>query len=466
MLSPTDSDLVHATDDTRMGVYTTIALLCGAVAHLGFLLAFFLVGVPEMALFNIVSVAWWLGALFWVRRSGRWLGPLFSLVLEVFLHAAAATVYVGWDAGFWLYLVGLIVAFSVIPRGPTFSVVLFVATLALFGGAFLWAPDYQPMYVLDAGLIRVTFVVNAALMVALILMDIIITVTLLQRAHSIVEQLRAESETQRAAVETTLQELKTTQAQLVQQAKMASLGQLTAGIAHEIKNPLNFINNFAAISQELAQELREALANGEEVSEIIDDLVQNANRIRKHGKRSDDIVKSMMQHASSGSGEREPIELNELVSQHIDLVYHSKMVQIPDLRVEIEQDLGEDVGMVQLISKDIGRVLLNLLGNAFDAVHEQTASPDDAYEPTLKVSTRRLEWQVEIRVADNGRGIPEAIRDRIFQPFFTTKPTGTGPGLGLSLSYDIVTQGHGGTLTVESEEGRGATFIVTLPVAN
>ena len=262
--------------------------------------------------------------------------------------------------------------------------------------------------------------------------------------------------------------LKDTQAQLVQQEKMASLGQLTAGIAHEIKNPLNFVNNFAEVNEELADEAIEGLERGEEKTEllaILQDLKQNAQVINQHGKRADGIVQAMMQHASSSTGQREVTDINQLVAEHIDLAYHGKRAKVPDMTVEIRRDLAATTGTVEVVPQEVGRVLLNLLGNAFDAVHEHMVKVDGAYTPTVTVSTRGIEGQVEIRVSDNGPGIPAEITDRIFEPFFTTKPTGTGTGLGLSLSYDIVTQGHGGTLTVESEEGQGATFIVTLPVS-
>ena len=229
---------------------------------------------------------------------------------------------------------------------------------------------------------------------------------------------------------------------------------------------MNFVNNFAEVNEELAQELREALANGEDVFDIIDDLEQNAQRIGQHGKRADGIVHAMMQHASGGTGQREWTDLNQLVSEHIDLAYHGKRAKVADLQVEIAKDLGGDVGTVEIVPQEIGRVLLNLLGNAFDAVHEKVSSVKGHYAPTVTVTTQHKGAQIEIRVWDNGPGIPAEIKDRIFEPFFTTKPTGRGnTGLGLSLSYDIVTQGHGGTLKVESEEGEGATFIVTLPVS-
>ena len=192
-------------------------------------------------------------------------------------------------------------------------------------------------------------------------------------------------------------------------------------------------------------------------------MKQNAQVINQHGKRADGIVHAMMQHASGGTGQHQPTDVNALVSEHVNLAYHGKRAQVPDLHVTVKRDLDAQAGTVDMVPQEIGRVLLNLLGNAFDAVHEHAVSLDGAYTPTVTVSTRQVEDQLEIRVSDNGPGIPSEIRDRIFEPFFTTKPTGTGTGLGLSLSYDIVTQGHGGMLSVESTEGEGASFIITLP---
>jgi signal transduction histidine kinase len=281
------------------------------------------------------------------------------------------------------------------------------------------------------------------------------------------EQTRQRNEalrSQNAKLERLLAELHTAQAQLVQAEKMASLGRLTAGIAHEIKNPLNFVNNFAEINEELTRELREALANGESVDDLLDDLEQTARVINQHGKRADGIVRAMMQHASGGSGQRTLTDINHLVLAHIDLAYHGKRAQLPDLKVEIKRDLAREAPAVEVMPQEIGRVLLNVLGNAFDAVQERATRSDGSYIPTVTVSTRQVDAQVAIRVSDNGLGIVQEIQDRIFEPFFTTKPTGTGTGLGLSLSHEIVTQGHGGTLQVESEEGEGATFIITLPM--
>ncbi len=265
-------------------------------------------------------------------------------------------------------------------------------------------------------------------------------------------------------------ELKTTQAQLIHSEKMASLGQLTAGIAHEIQNPLNFVNNFAALSADLAQELAEELDRHEarqvaevreDLADILADLQANAERINQHGQRADGIVRRMMQHASGATGEREPTDVNASLDEYVNLAYHGKRAQQTGFTCEIDRDYDGDVGTVSLVPQEMGRVFLNLLGNAFDAVQEHAAKIDGS--PTVKVSTRLVDGKIEIRVSDNGPGIPTDIEDKIFEPFFTTKPTGSGMGLGLSLSYDIVTQGHGGTLTVESKAGEGATFVITLP---
>ncbi len=291
------------------------------------------------------------------------------------------------------------------------------------------------------------------------------------------EDLRAantELQDQKNELEQTLHQLEDAQEQLVLKEKMASLGQLTAGIAHEIKNPLNFVNNFAQLSVELTDELADELeANKEapvaevlgEVEELLDDLRFNANKIHEHGLRADNIVHGMLEHSRGKAGERRIVAVNTFFDEYVNLAYHGVRARQPDFNVTIDRDFDEAAGEVTVTPQEMGRVLLNLLNNAFYAVHEKRRAGDAAYEPRVCVGTRARDGHVEIRVQDNGPGIPAAVGARIFEPFFTTKPTGSGnTGLGLSLSYEIVTQGHGGTLSVESEEGRGATFIVTLPV--
>ncbi|MFW5955756.1 MAG: sensor histidine kinase, partial [Rhodothermales bacterium] len=259
--------------------------------------------------------------------------------------------------------------------------------------------------------------------------------------------------------------------------KLASLGALTAGIAHEIKNPLNFVTNFSELSDELAEELAEELEAHPDahaaVEDIVADLQQNARLIRQHGQRADAIVRSMMAHARGGRSEREAVDLNRLVGEYVDLAYHGQRARVPDFNVEIVRDFRDGVGMVELVPQDVGRVLINLLSNAFDAVHERTTSPEERhdgaasskYSPRVEVATRCLKTAVEIRVSDNGPGIPEEVKSRIFEPFFTTKQAGQGTGLGLSMSYDIVTKGHGGSFDVASAPGEGTTFVLRLPTS-
>ena len=281
----------------------------------------------------------------------------------------------------------------------------------------------------------------------------------------LLEETIAELEQKRKAVEKTLSELKAAQAQLVQSEKMASLGELTAGIAHEIQNPLNFVNNFSEVSTELLEEMKEELQNGdlEEAFAIADDLRQNLEKITHHGKRADGIVKGMLQHSRSSDGTKEPVDLNTVVDEYLRLAYHGMRAKNKSFNATLETDYDGSIGEVTLVPQDMGRVLLNLLTNAFYAVNEKKEGHAGGYQPVVSVKTKRTETGVEIRVEDNGNGIPEEISAKIFQPFFTTKPTGQGTGLGLSLSYDIV-KAHGGEISVESEEGKGTEFNVILPV--
>ena len=257
-------------------------------------------------------------------------------------------------------------------------------------------------------------------------------------------------------IEEAMAELRTMQAQLVHTEKLASLGQLTAGIAHEIKNPLNFVNNFAILSGELVDELQEG-TNPVEWRATLDSLRENVAKIEEHGRRADSIVRAMMEHARSGSGERRVADLNDLVEEYADLAYHAMQARHPGLHVAFTLDLADDAGTVEVVSQEIGRVVVNLLDNAFDAVRER-ASGDDAsgagFSPSVTVATRRLEGEVEVRVADNGPGMSPEVAAKVFEPFFTTKPSGQGTGLGLSMSHDIVAQGHGGELDHRKPGGR------------
>ena len=275
---------------------------------------------------------------------------------------------------------------------------------------------------------------------------------------------------QKKALQQTLDELKSTQSLLIQSEKMASLGELTAGIAHEIQNPLNFVNNFSEVSHELVDEMNVAIAKGdiEEAKVIAADVQQNLEKILQHGKRADAIVKGMLQHSRTSSSTKESTDINSLADEYLRLAYHGLRAKDKSFNVTMKTDFDESIGDINIIPQDIGRVILNLITNAFYAVNERkklNASGDSTagYEPAVSVITKKINGKVEIRVADNGNGIPEKIKEKIFQPFFTTKPTGQGTGLGLSLSYDIV-KAHGGELKVETVEGKGTEFIIQLPV--
>jgi len=267
-------------------------------------------------------------------------------------------------------------------------------------------------------------------------------------------------------LEKTLKELKSTQAQLIQSEKMASLGELTAGIAHEIQNPLNFVNNFSEVSVELIDEMKDELSksNYEDANAIADDLKQNLEKINHHGKRAGDIVKGMLQHSQKSTGQKVPTNINALADEYLRLTYQGLRAKDKFFNAEMKTDFDETIRKINIIPQDIGRVLLNLYNNAFYAVNQQKSKNPISYEPTVSVTTKKSENGVLITVSDNGNGIPQNIVDKIFQPFFTTKPTGQGTGLGLSLSYDIV-KAHGGEIKVESKEGEGSDFIIQLPLA-
>ncbi|MBS1525727.1 MAG: GHKL domain-containing protein [Bacteroidetes bacterium] len=270
----------------------------------------------------------------------------------------------------------------------------------------------------------------------------------------------------RKNAEDALAQLKATQNKLIQSEKMASLGELTAGIAHEIQNPLNFVNNFSEVSVELLDELKDEEENGhkEEVIAIADDLKQNLEKIRHHGKRADAIVKGMLQHSRSSSGQKEPTDLNALADEYLRLAYHGLRAKDKDFNAELITHFDEKLPKVNVVPQDIGRVLLNVINNAFYAVQQKAKTAGNGYKAEVKISTAQQNGSVIISVKDNGNGIPDAIKDKIMQPFFTTKPTGEGTGLGLSLSYDIVVKGHGGRIDVNTLEGDYTAFTVTLPL--
>jgi signal transduction histidine kinase len=283
----------------------------------------------------------------------------------------------------------------------------------------------------------------------------------LQKENRILEEkvnLRTEQ------LQKSLEDLKATQTQLIQSEKMASLGELTAGIAHEIQNPLNFINNFSEVNTELIAEMKEEIEKGnlEEVKAIANDIAANEEKIAHHGKRADGIVKGMLQHSRTGNRQKEPTDINALADEYLRLAYHGLRAKDKSFNATMKTDFDESIGNINIITQDIGRVILNLITNAFYAVSEKKKKVSEGYEPTVSISTKKMGGNIEVRVKDNGNGIPKKVLDKIFQPFFTTKPSGEGTGLGLSLSYDII-KAHNGELKVETKEGEGAEFIIILP---
>ncbi|MEA2863869.1 MAG: hypothetical protein QOC84_1825 [Bradyrhizobium sp.] len=306
------------------------------------------------------------------------------------------------------------------------------------------------------------------------------TRTLGMLRDSLIERDRLERETQRAdveirsardAAEAALRDLKAAQANLVQAEKMASLGQLTAGIAHEIKNPLNFVNNFSAVSAELITELQETLRGASldgklpaEIADITDTLRGNLDKIVQHGKRADAIVKNMLLHSRQGSGEPRPVDINAVVEESLNLAYHGARAEKPGFDITLERSFDPAAGEVDLFPQEITRVLLNLIANGFYAATKRRAEATrGGYEPTLAAATRDLGDSIEIRIRDNGTGISPGVKEKMFDPFFTTKPTGEGTGLGLSLSYDIIVKQHGGSIEVQTEPGEFTEFRIVLP---
>jgi len=268
-----------------------------------------------------------------------------------------------------------------------------------------------------------------------------------------------------------LEELRTAQDRLVQTEKLASLGQLTAGIAHEIKNPLNFVNNFSSVSVELIEELRQALDEAKlgdkvrsEIGEIADMLQGNLDKVVQHGKRADSIVKNMLLHSRSGSGEHRPVNINAIVEESLNLAYHGARAEKQGFNITLNRSFDPTAGEVDLFPQEITRVLLNVISNGFyAATKRKDQGNDNGYEPTLAASTKNLGDRVEIRIRDNGTGIPPEVKDKMFNPFFTTKPAGEGTGLGLSISHDIIVKQHAGSIEVDTQPGEFTEFRITLP---
>ncbi|MEP6684685.1 MAG: ATP-binding protein, partial [Parafilimonas sp.] len=255
-------------------------------------------------------------------------------------------------------------------------------------------------------------------------------------------------------------------AQLIQSEKMASLGELTAGIAHEIQNPLNFVNNFSDINKDLLVEMKDEIDKGnlDDAKTLADDVIDNQKRINFHGKRAESIVKNMLLHSRKNAGQKEPVDINVLADEYLRLSYHGLRAKDKSFNADFKTDFDASIGKINIISQDIGRVLLNLFNNGFYEINEKRKTAGNNYQPVISVQTKKIDNKVEIIIADNGNGIPKNVIDKIYQPFFTTKPTGEGTGLGLSLSYDIISKEHNGTIKVETVQGEGSTFIIQLPI--
>jgi signal transduction histidine kinase len=298
--------------------------------------------------------------------------------------------------------------------------------------------------------------------------------TYADQAAIAIENVRLFESEQDRTLELTksLEDLRTAQDRLVQTQKLASLGQLTAGIAHEIKNPLNFVNNFSGVSVEMIDELREALGavkaddkTRAEIAEVTNTLRDNLQKIMQHGKRADSIVKNMLLHSREGSGERRPVDINALVDDAINLAYHGARAEKQGFNIMLERSLDPAAGQVDCFPQEITRVLLNLISNGFYAATKHKAQANGGYEPTLTTATRNLGDRVEIRIRDNGTGISPEVREKIFNPFFTTKPAGEGTGLGLSISHDIIVKQHSGSIEIDSEPGEYTEVRIVLPRA-
>ena len=298
-----------------------------------------------------------------------------------------------------------------------------------------------------------------------------------QKANTLLGKQKLEINIQKTKLQESFDNLRSVQAQLIQSEKMASLGELTAGIAHEIQNPLNFVNNFSEVNVELIEELEQELVKGrlDEITTLTKNLKENEQKINHHGKRADAIVKGMLQHSRNNGGLKEPTDINALADEYLRLAFHGLRAKDKSFNVSTKTNFDQTIGCIVINPQDVGRVILNLITNAFYSVHYKAkslhhASPNDdfiagnGYEPTVVVSTKKLNGQIEINVRDNGKGIPSDVINKIFQPFFTTKPTGEGTGLGLSMSYDIIIKGHGGEFKVDTKEGEFAEFKIVIPV--
>ena len=392
-------------------------------------------------------------------------------------------------AMFGLFADGIRVCIQAIREGRTnawfmlMSILVMVAILLIGTVIISWVDDYPVYKGIAIAVINLLFFLTLPISFAIILArehaqtnrhleaKLVEVAQLSHEKEGILTQQNETLErqvTERTAELTqSLTDLRDTQQQLIQREKLASLGELTAGIAHEIQNPLNFVNNFADVSNELVQELKQEREKTDRdqalEGEILDDLEQNLQKIGYHGKRASSIVKNMLDHSRTSTGQRELTDINALADEYLRLSYHGLRAKDKSFNAQLNTQFDPALSKLNVVAQDVGRVLLNLFNNAFYAVQERQRATPVAYKPAVSVSTQQREGFAEIRISDNGTGIPDAVKEKIFQPFFTTKPTGQGTGLGLSLSYDIITKGHGGSLTLDTKPGEGTTFVIRLP---
>ncbi len=477
-----------------IAVYSTflaLTLFCYGVAS-GYLDASYIVVlIANVAAILFASVTLIMGLVLLVNIFNR----VISTALKVFM----AFVFAGLNvtsilpntagtivAGSLLLLVFAVCVYYVLLsrktlKGGQWTIVFGLCFSILLGFSYLVVSIYAPrnisLYYLSLTGYALSFPLSLLVYVSRRFKEIIKEVQ--QRAREVIQLseekkqqalnqqnvLQAEVDKQTSELRRTLSDLKSTQSQLIQSEKMASLGELTAGIAHEIQNPLNFVNNFSEVNRELMDELKsqKSKLKPEEQEQLLTDIDANLEKINFHGKRADAIVKSMLQHSRRSSGKKELTDINLLCDEYLRLAYHGLRAKDKSFNAKFESDFDPSVGKINVVPQDIGRVLLNLINNAFYAVTERLRDEGEGFQPTVSISTKNLGDKIEMCVTDNGKGIPKNIMDKIFQPFFTTKPTGEGTGLGLSLTYDIITQEHNGTITVDSNAGEFSRFTIQLP---
>jgi len=417
------------------------------------------VSLPLKLLLIIVAFAGVISDFFFNGKLQLPIGILFLLICLYFIISS----WKNLSGAQWALVVGILstciwnvlLGYNTVKHRPAFP---FPFVFLYMTGTFLSFPLSQMVYVVMRFKEILTDVRKNA--------NQVVQLTEEKKDRALKQQKVLEEEVAKQTIElrTAFENLKSTQSQLIQSEKMASLGELTAGIAHEIQNPLNFVNNFSDVNTELIDEANAEVEKGniDGVKTILNDIKDNSEKIIHHGKRAEGIVKGMLQHSRTSSGQKEPTDINALADEYLRLAYHGLRAKDKSFNADVETNFDNSLGKINIIPQDIGRVILNIINNAFYAVNEKAKRNINGYEPTVVISTKKLPGKVEIKVHDNGNGIPESIREKIFQPFFTTKPTGQGTGLGLSLSYDIV-KAHGGELKVETKEGEGPEFIIELP---